>query len=173
MRIRERNIPVDRSRLRALWPALLLGLAACGDDNDGTGRDGTQTDAGQVSELPAPEGVVGSVTGMPADPGPGTAPVIGADTGHGADSIDALATESTFPLATPAPAGTGEPVDGVFVLSDAPPSPSAPQSPVDPTASAAPPVPVPDSEPRPVPMGTEGATESTTIIVEPAPQDDG
>lgn len=170
MRIRARNIPVGKPRSRALVPALLLGLAACGGDNDGTSRDGTQTDAGQVSELPAPEGAVGSVTGMPANPGPGTAPIIGADTGTDADAIDALAIESTFPLATPVPAGSVEPIDGVFVLTDAPPPPSAPQSPVDPTAGVAPPV--PDSEPRYVTVGTEGATESTTIIVEPAVEDD-
>jgi hypothetical protein len=62
-------------RLAGLLCALAL-LAACGGrDNGQAGADGTApVDA---EGLPAPEGVRGSVTGMPTGPGPGTVPLPG------------------------------------------------------------------------------------------------
>lgn len=170
MRIDAKHTPITRSVARVLVPVLLLGLAACGDDNeDDANRDGGQQGA-DVPELPVPEAAVGSVTGMPAHPGPGTAPITGAGMDQGVDATDALAIDSTLPMATPIPAEPGEPVDGVFVLTEtAPPSP-VPQSPVEPPTEVAPPL--PDSEPPPAPLGMERATESTTIIVEPAEDDD-
>ena len=170
MRIPAKPAPITRSVARMLVPALLLGLAACGDDREGGGNGGQQ--GADVPELPAPEGAVGSVTGMPAHPGPGTTPITGAAMDPGTDATDALAIDSTFPAATPVPAEPGEPgepVDGVFVLTGTAPQPPAPQSAVEPPAEVAP---LPDIEPPPAPVGMERATESTTIIVEPAEDDD-
>jgi hypothetical protein len=62
-------------RLAAVLYALAL-LPACGgrdDDEPAAGR----VAAAQADGLPAPEGVSGSVTGMPTGPGPGTVPLPG------------------------------------------------------------------------------------------------
>lgn len=79
---------MTRHRHRSPWPALapalrLAGLlcalsllAACGGgDEDQAVADGAG--AGGIEGLPAPEGVRGSVTGMPTGPGPGTVPLPG------------------------------------------------------------------------------------------------
>lgn len=62
-------------RLAGLLCALSL-LAACGGrDDDHAGADGAA--AADAEGLPAPEGVRGSVTGMPSGPGPGIVPLPG------------------------------------------------------------------------------------------------
>lgn len=154
MRVPPRRLPTSKPAASAV-AALCLLLAACGDD--GTAGVDADTTPGQVSELPAPEGAIGSVTGMPANPGPGTTPIT-----RGVD-------------ATPGdPADQATPIDGVFVLSDAPllpapPEPPAPQSPAEPQAAFVQPA---ESAQRPPPAGTEAATESTTFVVEPAEPED-
>ncbi|KGQ17725.1 hypothetical protein LF41_1932 [Lysobacter dokdonensis DS-58] len=57
------------SRVR-LVPLLFLALniAACGDQPEGVAR---RADGSAMDPLPAPEGARGSITGMPAAPGPG------------------------------------------------------------------------------------------------------
>lgn len=72
----ERASPAPRMPRAALLCALALSLAACGGRDDGqAGADGAAVAAGEG--LPAPEGVRGSVTGMPSGPGPGTVPLAG------------------------------------------------------------------------------------------------
>ncbi len=184
-----RNAPIGRPLARALAAGLLLALAACGDDDaDTRTRNGTDVGNGQASGLPAPEGAIGSVTGMPANPGPGTTPVTGM---AGAAPNEASAT----PEGGDADSGltwTEDPaIDGVFVLTDDPAATSGAATPALPIAPAPAP-PAPPATPAPqssvprqaavvpaapadpsatVPAGTERATESTTFVVEPAETD--
>ena len=151
-----------------LVPALLACLSACADDapERDAGRDADGS-AGQ-SELPAPEGAVGSVTGMPANPGPGAVPIAPVATPQG----DAGGAAS--PTADPdgGPGGTGgvqvggdagrapihaptASVDGAGTSGGVPPSVDAP-------APAAPTVVV---EPPP---GQPPVTASTTFVIDPA-----
>lgn len=162
---------ISRSHLPSSKPAastvaaLCLLLAACSDD-DHTADVDADTAQGHVSELPAPETAIGSVTGMPANPGPGTTPITRGPT----PGDQALAIDGDLTIDQAAP------IDGVFVLNDAPllpappepPEPPAPQSPAEPRAAFVQPA---ESAPRPPPAGTEAATESTTFVVEPAEPD--
>ena len=180
-----RNVSIGRPLASALAAGLLLAVAACADEEAGARtRNGTDAGHGQASGLPAPEGAIGSVTGMPANPGPGTTPMTGM---AGASPDDASATSG----GSDADSGltwTEDPaIDGVFVLTDdpaatsgaatpalpmapAPPAPPAQQSPVPPPVTVGPPAPADPS--ATVPPGTERATESTTFVVEPAETDD-
>lgn len=141
--------------------ASCLLLAACGKD-DGTAGVDANADPGQVSALPAPEGAIGSVTGMPANPGPGTTPINRA--------ADATPGDRSMAIEGDAAADEGAAIDGVFVLTDAPSPPVPPQPPAPPApagAQAASVQPSYGETPAP-PAGTEAATESTTFVVEPA-----
>lgn len=66
--------PMTRPIRWLLAPVLLAALSACGGDADDAARRDAGA-SGPVSDLPAPEGAVGSVTGMPEHPGPGTVPL--------------------------------------------------------------------------------------------------
>ncbi|HEU4813126.1 MAG TPA: hypothetical protein VFS99_02725 [Xanthomonadaceae bacterium] len=157
------HLSIGGSAARILAAAMLLAPAACGDDDDETGtRNGTEANGGQVSGLPAPEGAIGSVTGMPANPGPGTTPMTGtpdatlgdAPATMGGDAADSGLTWIEDPT-----------IEGVFVLTDDPAAGSVAATPVVPT-------PAPADPSRPVPLGTARATESTTFVAEPAETDD-
>lgn len=168
-----------RCSRRALSLVALLALAACGNDgdaNDSTrGDDGTA--GGRSSGLPAPEGAIGSVTGMPAHPGPGTSRITPVDASgaaqdawtdgrrdggegdaeFGASDGDAPPPDPPAPMPVPEP-----PAVPVIVLdTELPELPEAPEPPE-------PPEPVP---PPPEPIGTEAATESTTFTVDPEEPD--
>jgi hypothetical protein len=77
-RHRHRSLEQPRAlqlRLAGVLCALSL-LAACGGrDDDQAAADGNAVSG--IEGLPAPEGVRGSVTGMPTGPGPGTVPLPG------------------------------------------------------------------------------------------------
>jgi hypothetical protein len=60
-------VPPTRT-LACLAVALALALAGCGDKSEGVAR---RADGSAMDPLPTPEGARGSVTGMPAEPGPG------------------------------------------------------------------------------------------------------
>ena len=142
-----------------LVPALLAGLAACADETPerDAGREAGTT---ELSELPAPEGAVGSVTGMPANPGPGevpiepVAPAPAAPAGDAALGPAQVAGEAGGPP-PPAPAAS---VDGVEIFGGVPPSVEA--------SADAPPATVVQAPP---PTGGEPpVTASTTFVTEPA-----
>ncbi|HET8819549.1 MAG TPA: hypothetical protein VFM73_08410 [Xanthomonadaceae bacterium] len=153
--------------MTALFVSMLL-MTACGSDddaNDAAHDDGT---AGVTTPgLPAPEGAIGSVTGMPANPGPGTsrmAPIepsaVGADDGGSGFESQAVAPQI---VVMPPPGDVDATV--ATIVPDLPPVPRPP----GPTAPTAPPGDaLPAPPPAAEPTGTEAATESTTIIVEPA-----
>jgi len=160
MRIAPGHLSI-RTLAASVVVAVCLLLAACGEDDGTAGAEATG-DPGQVSALPAPEGATGSVTGMPANPGPGTMPISRAAEATPGDQ--AMAIEGSAAI------DQGAPIDGVFVLDDAPspPVPSQPPAPPSPTGAQAAYVQPADSATRAPPAGTEAATESTTFVVEPA-----
>lgn len=163
----------------ALALAASLGLAGCGGDGDG-GRAGSDRRTGASGEpaLPAPEGSPGSVTGMPANPGPGTTPI--RTVGSGGATADASGD-----AAVAAGHAGVESVDGIEIVdvqagvpgaslpddspADAPPIIIVPEIPDEPVALAVDPRPGGSAATAPrTPVGTEAATESTTIVVESA-----
>lgn len=163
--------PLVRPVSGVLSAAAFLVMTACGSDDDANrvAPDGDGATGGTASELPAPEGAIGSVTGMPANPGPGTSritPVASAGSTRGAwaddtyegayaetDGIEAMDVQPSLPA-------------------DAPPIILVPEVPREPLAiDIEPDAPAPTA-PQPEPTGTEAATESTTFVTEPAEQDD-
>ena len=168
---------------RALLLALMLSAAAgCGDDDasgDPARTSAAPADARLSSDLPRPEGAVGSVTGMPAHPGPGTASLGAAPA---ATPVDPDAVLLPLPVTTEVPE-----VTAAFAQVEPPVAPAVPApapSPVPPPVPPEPPpVPIldlppeaPEADPDVAgrrPVGTEGATESTTFrtTVEPPPDD--
>lgn len=149
----------------AMGIALLLG--GCGDGADDArgdaATDGSAT--GAAAPLPKPEGAVGSVTGMPANPGPGTSRIepidpvaIGAGESDGGSGLEpgVQAAEPQI-IHVPAPDAAEIAVAGI---------PEPPQPPVAlvPPAAPDPLLPAPSRGDAP-PIGTEGATETTTIVV--------
>lgn len=170
-----RPVSTSKSTALAVAAALLMALAACsgGDDEAGT-RDGPNANDGQASELPAPEGAIGSVTGMPAHPGPGTTPMTGVPDATLGDAPATMEGGAEDPGLTwvedPAAEGvlllTDDPAAAATAATPVMPAPPPPQSPVPPQAAVIPPPPADPS--RTVPIGTERATESTTFVVEPA-----
>ena len=59
---------MPRVRLPSLLLLALFAIAGCGDKHEGVAR---RADGSAMDPLPTPEGARGSVTGMPAAPGPG------------------------------------------------------------------------------------------------------
>lgn len=195
MHCHARNIPA-RSAPGALPAVILLAMSACGSNDDAdraaSGSDGT---TGRTpSELPAPEGAIGSVTGMPAHPGPGTSRIVPVEAGPVA--ADPSAQDAWADDAYDATYGgaydhayTDVGVDGERIAKPALPEPGVLER-EDPIAGSPPIIIVPElPRERPVaidagpdspatttsppePIGTEAATESTTIVVEPADTDD-
>lgn len=181
------------SAIRVVTLASLLALAACSDDGQAGGDDRQETgqaDAGVLPDLPSPEGAIGSVTGMPAQPGPGTSPIAPApttststSTGDPAPSgwINGAYVDLEGPATTQATDGMEHDVETATsladperpegTLADAPPVIIVPELPAPPMAPVAPERPPEVPPPRTTPIGTAGATESTTIVVEPEPDD--
>lgn len=158
---------------RAFPAVLLLVAAACANgDGDRGAPGGADATSGTVPDLPAPEGAIGSVTGMPAHPGPGTSPiqaVQSAEPAPGAwtddgyagvepiDDVEAMSVQPSFPESP---------------LAEGPPIIMVPVVPHESLATAVDPdVPAPPAPPA-RPIGTEGATESTTFVAEPEDTDD-
>lgn len=189
---------ISTSAIRVAALASLLVLSACGDDDSRDDRDDAgQAGTGLPPELPSPEGAIGSVTGMPAHPGPGTSPIQSVPSGTAADpassgwtgdayidlegtagvqAADGMEATSSLP-GSPMPeaplpeAPLPDPLPPQETLADAPPIiivPELPPADVPPVEHARPPDVPP---PRTGPIGTEGATESTTIVLEPDPDD--
>lgn len=165
-----RNTSLIRSAPGALVTVVLLVMTACGSDDDANraAPDGDGAAGGTPSELPAPEGAIGSVTGMPANPGPGTslitpvepAPV---ERAWADDAYDDAYTEVDGIQATDVQAHGA--LDREDPLAGAPPIIIVPELPRDPVAI--------DVDPdAPQPIGTEAATESTTFVIESAEPDD-
>lgn len=165
--------------------AAFLALAACGgrdgDDGKARGNGDAAYDAAAAEALPAPEGAVGSVTGMPAQPGPGEVPLgapppVQAAGAPGADvasaTVDPSAALSSDGVVIPAPP-----------LPDAgpPPPAAAPTQAAAPSPDANAGTPEPRDEPAPsrefvvpeAPAATDAATTSTTFRTAPeAPPED-
>ena len=137
-----------------LLASSLSGVAGCnGDEQAGEVRAGHRGATGEDAALPSPEGAIGSVTGMPEGPGPGTSPitpVTPVQSGATADTVGDVTTSASY-----------EGLDGssgapIIIVPDLPDTPVATR-PVERTQAPPPPG---------TPIGTERATESTTIVVE-------
>lgn len=156
----QKTSPV-RSAPGVLATVVLLVMAACGRDDDANraapGGDGAA--GGTASELPVPEGAIGSVTGMPANPGPGTSLITPVEPAPDAysevDGIEAMVVQPHDAL------------DHEDPLADAPQIIIVPEAPHDPVSIDVDPG-MPDPTAPPQPIGTEAATESTTFVIEPA-----
>lgn len=100
-----------------LVPILLAALSACGGDeaDDASRRDTAAS--GPVSDLPAPEGAVGSVTGMPEHPGPGTVPLASTGTGPTVPAPTTTATGTGTGTGTGIVTGTAR-TDAVVAIDD-------------------------------------------------------
>lgn len=169
-----------------LATVVLLLAVACGSegDPDRVAPDDQGTASGTASELPAPEGAIGSVTGMPANPGTGTPQIALVDRASGDPSAPAQAAgaQDTYDETY---IGTGG-IEGLDIQSSIPEAPAngerdavanappifiVPEVPIEPVATG---VAIGDGDapasPRPTrqPTGTEAATESTTLVIEPA-----
>lgn len=165
----------------ALVAVLLLATTACGSDDDArrAAADHDGGGGGTTAALPAPEGTTGSVTGMPANPGPGNSRIVPVE----ATPVEAAAVEA-------APVDDARPGDAYIDIAAADTrDPLAPRPDGDdPMAAASPIIIVPEVPVRPVttddgtavprdardattttqpPIGTEAATESTTLVIEP------
>lgn len=154
------------------------GVTGCADGDDDDARQRAAT-SGPESELPAPEGTTGSVTGMPAQPGPGTVPLAragaaasgGASISTGADGpvrtgdagddggLDAMVVETDYPdiaqAAGPDAPSATPPIPPVIIVPEAP---RPTQSPDDPAPTPAPP--------------PADSTASTTFVTEVPVDDD-
>ncbi|MGO4550553.1 hypothetical protein AB4059_05555 [Lysobacter sp. 2RAF19] len=83
---------MPRVRLLCLSCLVVLSIAACGEKPGGVAR---RPDGSAMDPLPTPEGTRGSITGMPAAPGPGQPE----DNASIADQED-IAIDDTDPAAT-------------------------------------------------------------------------
>lgn len=151
------------SRALPLLLLVLLSSTGCGDGEEAKADAADGATSGAAQALPAPQGAVGSVTGMPAHPGPGTSPIEPpASAQPGWADEDYMAMEDIEAISvqpsTPPPA-------------DVPPLILVPEIPQRPVATTVDPAAVPGTfDPEtgaPEPIGTEGATESTTLVIEP------
>ena len=165
-----------------LLASSLSGVAGCnGDEQAGEVRAGHRGATGEDAALPAPEGAIGSVTGMPEGPGPGTSPitpVTPVQSGATADTVGDVTTSASYEGldgSSGAPMVDGQsplpepdirhPLEQADPLADAPPIIIVPDLPDTPVATR--PVERTQAPPPPgTPIGTERATESTTIVVE-------
>lgn len=164
------------------WAPLALGMAlllgGCGDEADDAPGDaaGDGSATGDAEPLPKPEGAIGSVTGMPAHPGPGSSRIepiepVAIGAAGGGDGFESQpGTQGDDPRFIYVP----PPGDVDAALADIPPG--VPEMPEPPPLLLPPAIPDPSlpetSSPNPPPIGTEAATESTTIVVDPAETDD-
>lgn len=154
-----------------LLASSLSGVAGCGDDEQAREvRAGHRGDTAEEAALPAPEGAIGSVTGMPEGPGPGTSPITpvqsAATTSASYEGLDSSAAATMVDGQSPLPEpDIRDPLEEADPLADAPPIIIVPDLPETPVATS----PVERTQAPPpagTPIGTERATESTTIIVE-------
>lgn len=172
-------VPVSVRRIVVLLIASALsGVAGCDDDAEARAARGDHRgDTAGDSALPAPEGAIGSVTGMPEGPGPGTSPITPVRSAAMQDTAGDTATSASYAdldSVAAASSGDGGPPrpepefrDALEdPLADAPPIiivPDIPDTPIPPRPVEGPQRPPPEGRLT----GTERATESTTIIVEP------
>jgi hypothetical protein len=162
--------------------SLAAGVSGCAGDEGGDETRQRAAAGDPESGLPAPEGAVGSVTGMPAQPGPGTVPL--AQAGDAASGRASISTGAGGPART-ADADDDGGLHAMAVETDYPEVAQAAGQ--DARSTAPPPAPViivPES-PRPTPPPDDPAptprpatppaesTASTTFVTEVPVEDDG